>query len=431
MALLPMLAIRQRSIFTPPIDQGEDIRIAPYTGTADELLDHLEARQREYEAREREKGEATKERKQTSHRGIVHLTGSFSSYFNRLEILGQGMEGVVRRYFLREDPIKKDKDEDGGCEATKETKTRSAFAVKETPLGRGMTPSNSTQAHFCNLKKMQQSSPSPGGSSPPKGSPDPDYEAPTRNEMRQETLARILDCCGEAGNVNVCKHYCFVETKGGYYAVMEDLYNPEAESETLSYQVIAQWAEDMKMHHQQLVKELFRQLMQGLDSIHRHDLIHRDIKLDNVIVTREVIERNSAGVATSWRNPVLKIIDLTACISKEDGIHVNEVVTPGYLAPELCVPEAGSFQSQFSDIYAAGVVLGEMSMGVSPVPQCPDDHTVHTELMQRPRDNGVINHVNIMLTTDKFSRPTAEEVLEGAWMTSTTVIPYVPPPQPQ
>eukprot|EP00918_Siedleckia_nematoides_P004810 GHVU01010679.1.p1 GENE.GHVU01010679.1~~GHVU01010679.1.p1 ORF type:complete len:302 (-),score=32.54 GHVU01010679.1:1355-2260(-) len=245
--------------------------------------------------------------------------------------------------------------------------------------------------------------------------------------MKHDVLARILDCCCETKNV--CKHYCFVESPAGFFGVMENMFEENWETAELSYQIIAEWAEDMKVHHMHMVKELFRQLMRGLDGLHRNGLIHRDIKPSNIMVSRKALKKDSKGVPTSWEfPPVLKIIDLTSCIGVYDPTHVREVFSPAYLSPERARCNA-NFHTQAADMYAAGIVLGEMSMGVSPVPNCPKDHKVmYNTLLQRPRDNGVINTIDTLLTHHALSRAKGEDVLENAWMTEEAVTKYEPRP---
>lgn len=97
---------------------------------------------------------------------------------------------------------------------------------------------------------------------------------------------------------------------------------------------------------------LMRQILAGLDEVHRQRVLLLDLKPGNVVVER--------------RTGVPRIVDFgAASILGEsyliDGDHVAG--TPPYMAPEQC---AGAPVGPQADIYAAGVILHEMVTGLRP-----------------------------------------------------------------
>jgi tRNA A-37 threonylcarbamoyl transferase component Bud32 len=107
------------------------------------------------------------------------------------------------------------------------------------------------------------------------------------------------------------------------------------------------------------VLALLGQLCDGLAHAHRHGLVHRDFKPDNV-----VIEHHSDGERA-------RIIDfgIAADVAGQrittDGLVLG---TPSYMAPEQAL---GQFVDHRADLYALGVVLYEMVAGVQPFAGTP------------------------------------------------------------
>jgi serine/threonine protein phosphatase PrpC len=91
-------------------------------------------------------------------------------------------------------------------------------------------------------------------------------------------------------------------------------------------------------------------LARGVAALHRADIIHRDIKPDNVI-----LERDGS----------LKLIDLgvVRVPGLEDWPPENIPGTPGYMAPEMFAGEPGN---EASDLYALGVTMFRAFTGEFP-----------------------------------------------------------------
>lgn len=94
-----------------------------------------------------------------------------------------------------------------------------------------------------------------------------------------------------------------------------------------------------------------RQVCAALEHAHTHGIIHRDLKLENVVITQDqTVKLMDFGLAHTTGAPRLTI----------EGALVG---TLSYLAPELILGEPASPQS---DLYALGVMLYEMTTGQPP-----------------------------------------------------------------
>jgi serine/threonine protein kinase len=97
-------------------------------------------------------------------------------------------------------------------------------------------------------------------------------------------------------------------------------------------------------------KFIFRQIIEALQIVHSHNIVHRDIKLDNILID---LQNN------------IKICDfgVSKQVRKGDIMH-DQCGTPAYISPEILKNQG--YEGFGVDVWSAGVVLYAMLSGTVP-----------------------------------------------------------------
>lgn len=121
---------------------------------------------------------------------------------------------------------------------------------------------------------------------------------------------------------------------------------------------------DYILHHkclkENVAKKLFAQLVSGVDYMHSKGLVHRDLKLENLLLDKHKnVVISDFGFVNSYnkdKNDLMK----TSCGS------------PCYAAPELVLTQA-PYEGRKVDIWSLGVILYAMLAGYLPFDDDPDN----------------------------------------------------------
>ncbi|CAI2382573.1 unnamed protein product [Moneuplotes crassus] len=151
-------------------------------------------------------------------------------------------------------------------------------------------------------------------------------------------------------------------------------------------------------------KAMFKQILEALQYCHRLNILHRDIKLDNIIL-------DSQGIIKVGDFGVSKIIDPTQVMYDQCG-------TPAYIAPEVLRDKG--YRGFGIDIWSAGVVLYSMLYGTVPFrAQNMNDlhemiikakYTLKPEISEEARDL-----LKKILEVDPKKRLTIPQILDHSW----------------
>jgi protein-serine/threonine kinase len=116
-----------------------------------------------------------------------------------------------------------------------------------------------------------------------------------------------------------------------------------------------------------LVRILFGQLANAVGWMHSINLVHRDIKLENILLTRHFFPNDNLQPSTlSPSGPLIKISDfgLSRFIDPNSPLLETRCGSEEYAAPELIIGKR--YDGRKTDVWAMGVVLYALLSGSLP-----------------------------------------------------------------
>ena len=215
----------------------------------------------------------------------------------------------------------------------------------------------------------------------------------------------ILKCLNHPDIVKIIEFY---GTEEAYYIVNEfcpwgELYN-KANGQMSETQISV----------------IFRQILSGLSYLHSKNIVHRDLKLENILISdKEYIE------ATKEEYFDVKIIDFgNARIFNNNNLNKPIVGSIYYIAPEV-------FNKKYNmecDLWSAGVILYMLITGCPPF-----DGEDNKKIMEKIKigifDKNNINYKNAsfevkdliskLLVIEPNKRLTANQALQHPWLNKT------------
>ncbi|EQC27929.1 CAMK/CAMKL protein kinase [Saprolegnia diclina VS20] len=148
-----------------------------------------------------------------------------------------------------------------------------------------------------------------------------------------------------------------------------------------------------------VVRSLLDQLVDAVAACHDCDIVHRDIKPDNILLTdadptRAVLKLGDFGFATSGRHGLTR-----RCGSS------------GYMAPEM---EAGAVYGHSIDVWSVGVVAYNLLTGCMPVFDASSTRVVlPPDAVLSPR---AVDFLNTILEPNPSLRPTIDALKLHPWL---------------
>ncbi|KAF9426228.1 hypothetical protein BGZ76_002851 [Entomortierella beljakovae] len=158
-------------------------------------------------------------------------------------------------------------------------------------------------------------------------------------------------------------------------------------------------------------RDYFHQIVLGIEYLHEHEIIHRDIKPDNLLVSGENI---------------IKIVDfgVSEIFQKGDDKTKKTAGSPAFMAPELCRLNHGEVSGRATDIWSMGVTLYCLRYGRLPfvTNSLLDMQNIIQEqkfiIPDTERDERFKHLLNRILEKDPKERITIDELRADPWLTN-------------
>ena len=137
-------------------------------------------------------------------------------------------------------------------------------------------------------------------------------------------------------------------------------------------------------------RDIVWQIFSGLECLHRHGLVHNDLKPDNIL-----LEQKNLNTGDDRYTVRLADFSLTCHVGTCEWFRVS----PFYEAPEVTIMAGKSYQS--SDVWSAGLVLAEMIHGRPILPFLDGDFRLYAiyRLVGRRYPDGFA-HINHAITAN-------------------------------
>eukprot|EP00981_Chlorochromonas_danica_P006168 scaffold1302_cov165-Ochromonas_danica.AAC.2 len=182
------------------------------------------------------------------------------------------------------------------------------------------------------------------------------------------TIKTEIEAYSRTNHVNVVRMYRVYQTERKAWMVMELVEGGDLVSALA----------DLPVYTERSIAKLFKQILLGVQHLHENGIIHRDLKIENMLCARSASPSSSTSSPTTSETPIESVDDLTVKIVDFGLSAVLPNWVPGsdvptkqfcgltemwgtteYFAPEV-YEEAYGFQA---DVWSLGCILYEMLTG--------------------------------------------------------------------
>lgn len=215
-----------------------------------------------------------------------------------------------------------------------------------------------------------------------------------QHENGPKNLADEIRILHEIQHENIVKLYSVYESKKTVFLVMEYLPFGNLYQRVL---VRGKFSDEISV-------KFMRNLLLTLEYLHSKSIVHRDLKLENIIMTGE-------------EDFEFKIIDFGLAYLSS-ATQSSKCGSPGYVAPEIL------FNIRYDskiDIFSAGVILYILISGKHPFHARTTRKILQRNIkcefsLHKNVSKGAAELINYMMEADPELRPSASQLLEHPWI---------------
>eukprot|EP00976_Prorocentrum_cordatum_P051551 1040838-Prorocentrum_minimum.AAC.1 len=223
----------------------------------------------------------------------------------------------------------------------------------------------------------------------------------SNDSTREDVFYEINVLCGLIHpNVTVLKEY--FEEGNLVYLVMELVKGGE----------LLEALMDKGFYSEEDTRNCFKQLLEGIEYLHSKNVAHRDLKLENLLLTEQGKIDN------------IKIADFG--LSKQQEAAMETICgSPQYVAPEILTAQQGVKYGKEVDLWSAGVILFMLLSGYPPFydenepmlfRKIQKAHFEFDDPVWEEVSDQAKNLIAQLLTADPRTRLTATQALAHPWV---------------
>jgi serine/threonine protein kinase len=240
------------------------------------------------------------------------------------------------------------------------------------------------------------------------------------NKDFKKYLENEINIMKQLEHENIIKYHESYQTSHNIYIIMDYINGGNLSEYLTKYK--------LKNGHpfsQAMIQYFVKQIVEGLIYIHRKNIIHRDIKLENILLQ---IPNHTNADLVDYSLTKVKIIDFG--LSTQSNLATSFVGSPIYMDPNILKKYEKSggtekFKSydKKADIWSLGAITYEMLTGhnvfnASSLPELLNkvkkgDYTLEVNCLS----NEILSFLNGMLQNDPEKRATAKQLLEHPFLT--------------
>jgi len=190
-----------------------------------------------------------------------------------------------------------------------------------------------------------------------------------------------------------------------------------------AYYIISEYCSGGELFHkaethlsERQIAVIFKQILSGLSYLHSKNIVHRDLKLENILISdKEYVPMTKEEYLD------IKIIDFGNATHFEKSIKNKTIVGSSYyIAPEIFMKKSG----KESDLWSAGVILYMLIVGCAPFEGESDKKILlnikkgmYDKTISRWKNasNEVKDLIEQLLVSDPRKRISAKNALEHNW----------------
>ena len=224
------------------------------------------------------------------------------------------------------------------------------------------------------------------------------------NELDEQEIRNEIDILKKLSHPNIVKIYEFYISENHYYIITEYC----KEGELFSY--------IKNKYSERQLAVLFYQVFSGLWYLHENKILHRDIKLENIMIDGKENDKET-GEELFW----VKIIDFgTAKLFEKNKNEKDVVGSSYYIAPEVLKQS----YNEKCDTWSVGVILYMTLVGRAPFDGKDDEEIIYkiNSVDYNKNEPRLVKHspevrdlVSKLLDKDTDKRYSAKEALNHPW----------------